>query len=101
MSLQPQATARATAHLDPARDPGRHRAPEPRRGTELDARCRPPPDPLSAIRAAISELAPDDVLQVRTQAEPIALVLMLASPALAVSAVSLPDQTWRVTIRRR
>ncbi len=82
-------------------DPSQGRRRSPTCGTELDARGRRPPDPLVVIRAAVAELGPDEILQVRTREEPIALVLALASPDIDVSAGPLPDDTWRITLRLR
>lgn len=73
----------------------------PTGGTELDARGRQPPNPLVVVRTAVAELGPDEILHVRTRNEPIALVLALASPDIEVSVISLPDHTWRTTLRRR
>ncbi len=83
----------------PAAVPAARRTPT--RGTELDARGQQPPHPLVVARTAVAELRPDEILQVRTQDEPIALVLGLASPDTEVSAIALPDHTWRTTFRRR
>lgn len=90
----PTSTAQPSAAAPSAR-------PAPTCGTELDARGRPPPHPLDLIRVAVAELEQDEILQIRTRNEPIALVLALASPDIAASAIPLPDQTWRTTIRRR
>jgi TusA-related sulfurtransferase len=93
-SSLPPAIAQSPAAVPPARR-------TPTRGTELDARGRQPPHPLVVIRSAVAELGPDEILQVRTQTEPIALVLALAGPDIEVSASALPDHTWRTTFRRR
>lgn len=67
--------------------------------TELDARGRVPPSPLDAIRGAVADLKPGEVVWLRTKSEPDGLLADLARNGLPATARRLPDESWRTEIR--
>lgn len=68
--------------------------------TELDARGKPPPRPVDAIRAALAEMQPGDKLSVRTNTQPAELIRVLRRNGISAEAVQLGDGSWRMLIGR-